>query len=118
RGIALDRDVIVVVDPAEVREPEVPGERRGLLRDALHQAAVAADRVDVVAEDLEAGPVVGRGEPVPGDRHADAGGDALPERAGRRLDARGEVVLGMPRALAVDLAEAADVVERDGRLAE
>ena len=54
-GVAVDRDVVVVVDPAEVGELEVAGERGGLVGDALHQAAVAADRVDVEVEELEAG---------------------------------------------------------------
>ena len=117
-GVAFDGDVVVVVDPAEIVEAEVAGEGRRLRRDALHQAAVAADGVDVVVEDLEARPVVAVGEPLLGDGHADAGGDALAERAGRRLDAGDPVVLGMPGRLAVELAEPADVVERHRRLAE
>ena len=41
-----------------------------------------------------------------------------PERAGGRLDARHHAVLGMPGRLAAKLAEVADVVERDRRLAQ
>jgi hypothetical protein len=115
---ALDRDVVVVVDPAEVREPEVAGQRRGLRRDALHHVAVAAERVDVVVEQLVAGAVEVGGLPVAGDRHADRGRHALAERAGRRLDARRPAVLRVARAARVDLAEALDVLERDGQLAE
>src|SRR5262249_18856496 len=48
--VALDGDVIVVPDPAEVIEAEVAREGRGLRRDALHQTAVAADGVDAVIE--------------------------------------------------------------------
>ena len=117
-GVALDGDVVVVVDPAQVVEAEMAGERGRLRADALHQAAVAADRVDVVVEEVEARPVVAAGQPLPRDRHADAGGDALPQRTGRRLDARHPVILRMARRLAVELAEVADVVERDRRLAE
>ena len=62
--VAFDRDVVVVVDPAEIVEPQMARERRRLAGDALHHAAVAADRVDVVVEDLEAGPVVAVGEPL------------------------------------------------------
>ncbi len=51
-------------------------------------------------------------------RHADARRTALAERPGRRLDARGQVIFGMARALAVDLTEALDVLERDRGLAE
>ena len=50
-GVAVDRDVVVVVDPAEVVELLVAGERGGLVRDALHQAAVAGDRVHVEVEE-------------------------------------------------------------------
>ena len=92
------------------------GERRRFRPDAFHQAAVAAHRVDVVVEDVEAGLVVARGEPSLRDRHADAGGDALPERAGGGLHARHEVVLGMPGRLAIELPEPADVIERHRRL--
>src|SRR5262249_41390453 len=35
-GRALDRDVVVVVDPAEVGELQVPGQRRRLAGDPLH----------------------------------------------------------------------------------
>ena len=110
--LPFDRDVVVVVDPAEVVEAEVAGQRRRFRRDALHQAAVAAHGVDVVVEDLEARPVVAVGEPLLRDGHAHAGRHALPERAGGGLHARDPVVFRMPGRLAVELAEVADVVER------
>jgi hypothetical protein len=53
--VAFDGDVVVVVNPAEVVEAEMAGERRRFRRDAFHHAAVAADRINVVIEDLEAG---------------------------------------------------------------
>ena len=46
------------------------------------------------------------------DRKADRGGDALAQRSGRGLDAGDEVVFGMPRRLAAELAESLDVVQR------
>ena len=111
--------MVVVVDPAEVRELQVAGERGGLGRDPLHHVAVAAEGVDVEVEQvLEAGLVEVRGHPAAGHGHADAVGHALAERAGGRLDARGPAVLGVAGALAVELAELLDVVERDRRLAE
>ena len=115
-GLAVDRDVVVVVDPAEVVELEVAGERGGFAGDALHQAAVAGDRVDVEVEEL--GGVVAGALPLRGDRHPDRGGDALAERAGGRLDARGPAVLGVAGSARVELAEAFDVVERDGGVAD
>ena len=81
------------------------GERRRFRADAFHQAAVAADRVDVVVEDREVGLVVARREPLLRDRHADARRDALAQRSRRRLHARHEVVFGMTRRVAADLAE-------------
>ena len=89
--------------------------RGSLARDALHHVAVAAQRVDVVVEQLEAGPVEVAGEPAGPDRHADAGGGALAQRAGRGLDAGGQPVLGMPRAWAVELPEALQIVQRRPR---
>src|SRR5262245_29397106 len=103
--VSLDGDVIVVVEPAEVVEAEVSRQRRGLRRDAFHHAAVPAHGVDTVVEDVEPRPVVSIREPLLRDRHADARGDALAERARGRLDARYPVVLRMSGALAVELAE-------------
>jgi hypothetical protein len=117
-GASLDRDPVVVVDPAEVREPQVPSERSGLAGYPFHQAPIAAERVDVVGEERVVGAVVTRGEPASRDSHSHARRDALPERTRRRLDAGSPVVLRMSRALAVELAETADVVERDRQRAE
>jgi hypothetical protein len=116
--VAFDGDVVVVVDPAEVIEREMARQRRRFRSHALHHAAVAAHRVDVVAEDLEVGTIVAVGEPCLGNGHAYAGGDALPERPGRGLDPRNEMVLGMTRSLAAELAEVTDVVERHRGLPE
>ena len=119
RGVPLDRDVVVVVDPAEVGELPVGGERGGLGGDALHHAAVAAQGVDVeVDQVLEAGAVVACGHPAARHRHADAVGQALPERPGCRLDARGPAVLRVAGAAAMPLAERLDRLERHRRLAQ
>ena len=117
-GVALDRDVVVVVDPAEVVELEVPGQRRRLAGDALHEAAVAAQRVDVEVEHLEAGAVELRRRPLAGHGHAHARRHSLPEGARRGLDAGGPAIFGMAGALALELAEALDVLQGDGELAE
>ena len=116
-GAALDRDPVVVVDPAQVGELEVAGERGRLARHPLHHVAVAAEGVDVVVEQLEVGTVeVGRLPPA-GDRHPDAGRHPLTQRAGGGLDARSEPVFRVAWTLAVELAEALDVLEGDGQLA-
>ena len=88
----------------------MPGERRGLVADALLEVAVGADGEDVVVEQVgaEAGPEVGLGE-----RDADAVGDPLAERSGGHLDPRGVPVLGVPRRRRAPLAELLQVVERE-----
>src|SRR5712691_11155183 len=56
--VAFDRDVVVVVDPAEVVQAEMARQRRRFRPDAFHHAAITANGINVVAEDLEAGPIV------------------------------------------------------------
>src|SRR5581483_5851470 len=89
---AFDRDVVVVIDPAEVVEAQVTGERSRFGRDALHKTTVPADSIDSIVEYREAGAVVVIGEPFFRDRHAHAVGNALAQRAGGGLDARDQVV--------------------------
>src|SRR5262245_65888371 len=85
--VAFDRDVVVVPYPAEIVESQMGGERRRFRADALHQAAVAAHRVDLVIENVKAWAIVVVGKPLLRQRHADAGGNALPERPGGGFDA-------------------------------
>src|SRR5690606_23936925 len=92
-GTTFDGDVVVVVDPAEVGQLEVTGERGGLVRDALHEVTVAALHPNVVVEQVEAGPIVARRQPATGDGHTDAVATALAERTRRRLDARRVAIL-------------------------
>src|SRR5438132_3968970 len=110
--VAFDCDVVVVPNPAEIVESQVGGERRRFRADALHHAAIAAHRVDLVIENVKARAVVVVREPLLRQRHAYAGGNALPERTGRGFDARDPVVFRMSRSLTVQLAETADVVKR------
>src|SRR5882724_13404025 len=46
--VPFDADVIVVVDPAEIIETEMTGERGSFGSHALHHATVTCDGVDVV----------------------------------------------------------------------
>ena len=84
RGRAVDRDAVVVEQHDQPAEPEMAGQRDRFLADAFHQAAVAADHIGVVIDDVvaEAGASMALGE-----RHADRLAEALAERAGRGLDA-------------------------------
>src|SRR5206468_11994974 len=109
--VPLDGDVIVVVDPAEVIQAQVTRQGRGLGGDALHHAAVAANRIDMVVENIEARPVVALGEPLLTDGHAHAGSHSLPERTAGSLDAGNPVILRVPRGLAIRLTEMPDVGE-------
>src|SRR5262245_14737058 len=114
--LTFDRDVVVVVDPAEVVEREMTGERRRFGRHALHQTAVAADDVHVVVENGEPRPVVMVGEPFLSDGHSPAGRGALAQRPRRGFYAGHPVILRVSRRLAADLPEAADVLQRHRRL--
>ena len=52
-----------------------------------------------------------------GERHADGVGDALAERAGRRLDALGKAVFRVAGGLGAELAEVLDLLDRHVRIA-
>ena len=110
RGVALDRDVVVVVEDDQAAEAEVAAERARLRRDPLLEVAVGRDHVREVADHVlaEAG-----GEHALAEREADGGRDALAERPGGGLDPGRVAVLRMPRARRAELAEVLDVVERD-----
>ena len=116
-GVAFDRNVVVVVDPAEFIELKVAGDRGGFVRDAFHQVAVTAEREDVEIEDIVVGLVEVRDEPARGDGHADAVAAALAERAGGGFDAGGFDGLGMAGTTAAELAEQFDLIQRDGKFA-
>ena len=108
-GVAVDRDVVVVEHDAQVAQAQVTGQRRGLVAQALHEVAVAREHEGVVVDHVgtEAGAQVALG-----DGHPDRVAEALTERAGRHLDARGAVVgLGVARGVAAPLAERLEVVE-------
>ena len=111
-GVALDRDVVVVVEARQPAEAEVPGDRRRLPRDALLQVAVGADAVRAVVDDLVPGAVVASGQHALGQRHADRVPEALPERPGGRLDARRVVHLRVARRLRPPLPERLQIVDR------
>src|SRR5262249_1560491 len=109
--LTLDRNVIVIVDPAEVIETQVADERRCFRRNSFHQAAIAADGINVVIKDIKARAVVTMSEPLLGNCHSHTRGDALPKRAGRRLHSRNPMVLRMPGSFAVELAKALNIIK-------
>ena len=116
--VPLDGHPVAVVDPAEVAEHLVAGERSRFARHPLHHVAVPADHVDVVIEQGEIRPVEMPGQPASGERHADAVAAALAERPGGGFDPGGQMIFGMTWAFAAELPEMLDIVERDRGLAE
>ena len=105
-GAPVDRNPVVVEQVDQLAEPEVARQRGGLLGDALHQVPVRADGIRVVVDDREALLVELVGQKPLGEGHPDAIGEALPERAGRRLHARRQVRLRVARRSAAPLPEA------------
>ncbi len=60
----VERNVIVVVHPAEIGEFQMSGKRCRFAANPLHQIAVRTHRVDVVIEDLKSGTVEVRRQPL------------------------------------------------------
>ena len=114
-GRAVDRDPVVIEHDVEATQPEMAGERRGLVADALHQTAVAGDRPGVVIDQTGAEAVA---QESLGDRHADGVGEPLAERSGRHLDAGSVAGLGVPRRARPERAKGPEVVELEPVAAE
>src|SRR5690606_9933391 len=110
--LAVDRDVVVVPEGDQLAQAPGAGERGGLVRDALHQAAVAHEHPGTVVDDGELGTVEALREQLLCQREAHGVGEALAERAGRGLHARGHEVLGVAGGLRFELAEALDLLDR------
>ncbi len=103
-----------VVEEDQPAELQVSGERDHLVAEALHQAAVADQRVGPVTDDAVAELLV---QHRFRDRHAGGVGDALSERTGGDLDAVVRLVLRMPRRGRPELAEAPHLLDRERRVA-
>ena len=70
RRVAVDGDVIVVVEQGELAQPEMTREGDRLARDPFHQVAVAGERPGPVVHDIVARPVELLGQQALGDGHA------------------------------------------------
>ena len=110
--VAFDGDLIGIVEDDELREAERAGEREGFRGDALHHAAVAAERERVVIDDRVARAVEHRSEVCLSHGHADGHAHASTERARRSFDADRVAVLRMARRQRAHLAERFHVVHR------
>src|SRR5207248_1102271 len=85
---------------------------------ALHHAAVSRLRVDVEVEERVAVPVVAGGQPPARDGHPHGRGHALTQGACGGLDSARPTVLGVARALGVELPEGLQILEGDSGLPE
>ena len=110
RGVAVDGDVVVVVHTDQVAQVLVASERRRLVADAFHEAAITGDDERVVVDDV--GAELATQVPL-GECHSDGIGEALAERTGGHLHAGGVADLGVARSGRAPLAELFDVVERE-----
>ena len=97
---AVDLQAVVVDDHAEVIELLVAGKHGGLPDLALLALAVAQQGVGAIV----IAPVLG------GNGHAHGGGDALAERTGGHVDARGVVHVGMALQVAADMAQRLEIL--------
>lgn len=98
---AINGDLVVVPHGNEVAKLEVPGQRRGLTGDTLHQATVAEEAVRVVVDNIEVRLVEDRGGVRLGDGEANGIGDTLAQGTSGDLNARGIMRLRVTRGDAV-----------------
>ena len=108
--VAVDADAVVVVQRDQLGQAQRAGQRAGLVADAFHQAAVAHEDVGVVVDHGVAVTVELGRQQLLGQRHAHRVGQALAERASGGLHAGRDADLGVARRLAVQLAEALQLV--------
>ena len=114
RGVVLDGDVVVVPDDSDVAEFLGACQGGGLGGDALFEAAVAGDDVDVVVENGLTERSLGIEQAVDAagvHGEADGGGDAGAQRAGGDFNTLGVAVLGVARGQGAGGAQRLDVVE-------
>ena len=83
---AVNGNTVVVVQKNEFAQSEVSGQRRRLMRDALHKISIRAYAIREMVNDLEAGLVETRGKMLFGHGHAHGISESLTQRPGRRLN--------------------------------
>ena len=116
--MALDGDVVVVVDPAEVRESQMTCQRGGLAAHALHHATVPRKGIHIESKEREVRLVVPHTKPVTCQRHANARCHPLTKRSSRRFHPGGPAIFGMSRASAFQLPKILQVIEGNRKLAK
>ena len=106
--LAVNGNAVGVIKHNEFAQAPGPGQGAGLVRDAFHQASVAAEGIGaVVHHRLFRGIELG-GQHAFGQSHAHGRGNALAQRTGGHFHAGRQAALGMPRRLGAPLAEILD----------
>ncbi len=110
--VAVDGDAVVIVEGGQLAEFEGAGQGADFVRNAFHHAAVAHEGVGVVVDDVVTRAVELRRQGAFGDGEADGVGDALAQRAGGGLNARGVTVLRVARGFGMELTEVFQLAHR------
>lgn len=111
-GVAVDGDLVVVPECHQLAKAPGTGQRRGFVRNAFHQAAVAHEHPSAVIDDFQLRAVVALRQQLLGQRKAHRIGKPLPERAGGGFNAGSFAALGVTGGLAVQLAELLELLDR------
>mmetsp|Transcript_5348 Transcript_5348/g.8044 ORF Transcript_5348/g.8044 Transcript_5348/m.8044 type:complete len:393 (+) Transcript_5348:734-1912(+) len=104
-GVTLNRNMVIVPDPAKVVQLQVTGKGGSLGLDTLLEATVSGQGVCVEVEHFKTGLVVGSSEPLGGNCHTDGSGKTISKRSSSSLNSRSPVIFGVTGASRMELAE-------------
>jgi hypothetical protein len=100
-GVAIDGNVVIVVDCNKVAELQMPCQRGSLAGHALLHASIAQEDICVVVDQLKSGLVVDSGTMLRGNGKTHGVGKALSKRSTGNFDTVGIVSLGVAGGFAV-----------------
>ena len=110
-SVAVDGDVVVVVEGNQLAQAQVAGQGGGFTAHPFLVAAITHDHVGVVINQLAAGPVEFGSQVRFGDRQAHGVGDALAQLSGGDFNPWGFECFRVTRGAAAPLAELLDVFD-------
>ncbi len=105
---AVDGDAVIIIKQDQLAEAKVTGKRDRFLSHAFHEAAVAAEHIRAVIDNILAELI---GERAFGDCHADRAGETLTERAGGQLNAFCMTIFRMTGGLRTPLPEVLQLID-------
>ena len=108
---AFDADAVVIIEENQIVQFQMAGKSAGFMGGAFHDAAVAADHIDLLVEQAVARADGGL-ELLHADRHTDGGGETGSQRASRHFDAFRVAIFRMAWALAAPLTERLQIIDR------